>query len=91
LTDPGYRAAVRATLARNLRAALDAAGMTPAELARAVWGEASDGSARNRCRISLYLAEKQLPRADALRRMAEVLGAAPGDLLAEGREVPKAR
>lgn len=70
--------------ARRLRAALDERGMSQSDLARAVWGETEDKRgqkvAKNRDRVSQYLAGASYPEPQNLARIAEALNVKPEDL-----------
>jgi transcriptional regulator with XRE-family HTH domain len=70
--------AVGAEFSQKLREALDRAGLTPSDLARRIWGDAAPTakgyvSARNRDRISKYLAGKVIPDAATLKLLAKAL------------------
>lgn len=85
-----------ADFARRLHKALSARGMTQSELAAEVWGrrkawvgEKEAMVARNRDRISVYLAGKGVPREAHLVRIAEVLRVDPADLMPDHQEGPK--
>jgi len=68
----------------RLATLLELRGMNQSDLARAVWGEVKNKQglmvARNRDRISQYLAGKSNPEPDNLRRMAKALGVKPEEL-----------
>jgi transcriptional regulator with XRE-family HTH domain len=85
-----------ADFARRLHKALSARGMTQSELAAEVWGrrrawvgEKEAMVARNRDRVSVYLAGKGMPREAHLVRIAEVLRVDPADLLPGHQAGPK--
>ena len=70
--------AVGSEFAQKLREAMDQAGLAPSDLARRIWGDAAPTakgyvSARNRDRISKYLAGKVIPDAATLKLLAEAL------------------
>lgn len=70
--------AVGTEFAQKLREALERAGLTPSDLARRIWGDAPPTakgyvSAKNRDRISKYLAGKVIPDAATLKLLAEAL------------------
>jgi transcriptional regulator with XRE-family HTH domain len=69
---------------RKIRHYLDERGMSQSDLARAVWGETKDKhgrpAAKNRDRISQYVAGKSWPEPQNLARIAEALGVAPDEL-----------
>lgn len=67
--------------ARRLYQAMRSKDMKASDLARRVWGNAADGTARNRDRISVYLNAKALPEAANLEAIAKALDVAPTDLL----------
>lgn len=72
------------SFARKLHEAMTRADMSQSDLARAVWGETTDKMgrpvARNRDRISQYLAGKAVPEPKNLQKIADVLGVDPLDL-----------
>ena len=86
------------TFARKLHAAMAARGMSQADLARAAFGEHTNADgyvvAKNRDRVSVYLAGKSLPDAKNLERLAKALGmtveelAPPAAVPAALREAP---
>ena len=63
--------------ARRLKSVLDEKNMSQADLARKIWGSTTDSRgfdvARNRDRISVYLAGKSMPDSKNLRAIAEAL------------------
>jgi transcriptional regulator with XRE-family HTH domain len=62
---------------RKLQGLLNAKGMSKSDLARLIWGETQDSRgrtvARNRDRISQYVAGRGFPEPQNLARMAEAL------------------
>jgi transcriptional regulator with XRE-family HTH domain len=79
--------------ADNLARAMQDKGMSQSDLARIVWGSTKDSRgydvARNRDRISAYLAGAGIPEPDNLKKLAAALDLTPEDLL--GAEVMAAR
>ena len=74
--------------AQKLRTAMDQAGLTASDLARRIWGDAPPTtkgyvSAKNRDRISKYLAGKVVPEAATLTLIAEALHVSEKDLAPE--------
>jgi hypothetical protein len=61
------------------------AGLKQSDLARKIWGTTKDKRgyevARNRDRISSYLAGVGLPEPENLQKLADALGCEPGDLV----------
>lgn len=77
--------AVGVEFSRKLRELLEANGLTASDLARKIWGDSKPTpagfvSAKNRDRISKYLAGKTLPDASTLALLAGALNAKPRDL-----------
>jgi len=77
------RAALEA-FGRRLQARMIERRVNASEVARAVWGTTTDGRgytvARNRDRMSQYLAGRSTPTPDNLKRIADFLGTTPEDL-----------
>jgi transcriptional regulator with XRE-family HTH domain len=71
--------------ARRLNELMKSHGYTQSGLARAVWGEAPDGSARNRDRISVYLKGSSLPEPENLEKLAKHFDVATTELMPEIR------
>jgi transcriptional regulator with XRE-family HTH domain len=67
--------------ARKLYSAMRAKDLRASDLARLVWGEHPDGSARNRDRISVYINGKALPERENLEAIARALDVDPEELL----------
>lgn len=69
---------------RRLRQLLDEKGMNYSDLARLVWGKTTTKNgyevAKNRDRISVYVAGKAAPDARNLKKIADVLGVEVADL-----------
>ena len=70
--------AVGTEFAQKLRGAMEQAGLTASGLARRIWGDApptAQGyvSAKNRDRVSKYLAGKAIPDAASLKLLAKAL------------------
>jgi transcriptional regulator with XRE-family HTH domain len=83
--------------ARNLLELMARKGVSQSDVARAVWGSATDNRgrdvARNRDRISNYVRGKQLPEPKTIKKLADVLGVTPSELYPalgkpEGRNAP---
>jgi transcriptional regulator with XRE-family HTH domain len=72
---------------RRLQQLLDQKGMNYSDLARAVWGKTTTKSgyevAKNRDRISVYIAGKAVPDARNLKKIADVFGLEVGDIAPE--------
>jgi transcriptional regulator with XRE-family HTH domain len=81
------------TFARKLHAAMTARGMSQSDLARAAFGEYTNAGgytvAKNRDRVSVYLAGKSLPDAKNLELLAKALDM-PVEELAPPEAVPAA-
>lgn len=82
--------------AARLKKLMEERGMTQSSLARELWGTIKDGRgyevARNRDRISVYLAGLGLPEEDNAKSMAKILGCTVEDLMgAEGMTKPITR
>lgn len=73
--------------ARKLHAAMNAKGMSNSDLARAVWGEVTDGKgykvAKNRERIGVYLKGEGFPEPRTLAKLAEALDTTSEELAPE--------
>lgn len=76
--------------ARKLHKAMVAKNINQSQLAAAIWGTRdqmvngrSYVTARNRDRVSIYLAAKGLPRPDSLDKMADYLGVKADELCPE--------
>jgi transcriptional regulator with XRE-family HTH domain len=76
---------IQKDFADNLARLMQAKGMKQSDLAREVWGTAKDKRgyevARNRDRISAYLAGAGIPETDNLNKIAAALGCTAEDLL----------
>jgi transcriptional regulator with XRE-family HTH domain len=72
---------------RKLQQILDQKGMNYSDLARLVWGKTTTRSgyevAKNRDRISVYIAGKAAPDARNLKKIADVLGVEVSELAPE--------
>jgi transcriptional regulator with XRE-family HTH domain len=66
---------------RKLYGAMRAKDLRASDLARLVWGEHPNGSARNRDRISVYINGKALPERENLEAIARALDVEPEELL----------
>jgi transcriptional regulator with XRE-family HTH domain len=86
---------IQKDFADNLARLMQAKGMKQSDLAREVWGTAKDKRgyevARNRDRISAYLAGAGIPETDNLNKIAAALGCTTEDLLLLGAEEMAAR
>lgn len=69
---------------RKLQEFMNEKGMNQSDVARAMWGETVDARgntvAKNRDRISQYLAGKSFPEPQNLAKLAEVMGVKPEEL-----------
>lgn len=79
-------AALRQRFAKNLRAAMQAKGISQSDLARAVYGEErtdKNGYSQpvGKDRISAYVNSKVLPNDETLAKIAEALNTTPEALL----------
>lgn len=76
---------IQKDFADNLARLMQAKGMKQSDLAREVWGTTKDKRgyevARNRDRISAYLAGAGIPETDNLNKIAAALGCTAEDLL----------
>lgn len=83
LRTPAQKAELQA-FARRLNELMAQRGMSPSDLARAIWGPKMDSRgrnvARNRDRVSHYTKGTQLPKPSTMKQIAEVFGLKPEEL-----------
>lgn len=75
----------REALSRTITELMARQGISQSDLARAIWGTTVDPRgrdvARNRDRISNYVRGTQMPEPSTLKKIADVLGVEPTDLV----------